>query len=80
MGVVLGGDFVVPFFLALDLSLSSRHQKVINWQLQNDEVFTKNNIIILSILILNEKSCHLTTWEQEVEIQRKKKPQIPRSN
>ena len=66
------------FSLALDLSLSSRQQKDIKWQflfIQNDEVFTKTKSFLLNTHFWLRFL--MTTWEREVESQRKKKPQIP---
>ena len=53
----LGDEFVALFSLAFDLSLSRRHQKVI-------KMFSLKAIalIILSILLVNEKSYHLKTY------------------
>ena len=70
--------FLIP--MALDLSLSSRDQKVIKGQLflfKMIKFSVKGRLFSLNPH-LEWRKCHLTTWEQENESQRKKEPQIPR--
>ena len=64
--------FCFFFSLALDLMLSSRHQKIIPWQLffiQNEN-WEKNDIVLVKASSFGQKSCHfmtfwMTTWETE---------------
>ena len=73
------------FYLALDLSLSSRHQKVIKWQLllfKMVKLSLKQSHYSLNTHFEWEKLSFvdflLTTSKRQVESKRKKKPQIPR--
>ena len=77
-------QFVVLFFLWLSTSHS---QIVIKTSSKCNLFYSKwwsfhwNEVIILSILLLNEKRCHLmTTWDQEVKSKKRKNPQIPGQN
>ena len=63
------------FSLALALKSSTKRHQMTIFFIQNDEVFTKTKSFLLNTHFWLR--FFMTTWEREVESQRKKKPQIP---